>query len=63
MDDQDEGMERGDETPRWPPVGSPEWRERMRAATEELRETQQQINEHCRKIHEGVAKLFGREPF
>ncbi len=59
----DDTLERGDEPARYPPLGSPEWRERMQRATRELSLAQVEIMEHCAKINLAVTKIFRDEPF
>lgn len=58
IDMQDDGQERGDETPYWPPLGSPEWERRLRQASLDLRRAEREIYEHCSKINLAVTKLF-----
>jgi len=43
---------------RWPRIGSPEWRERMRIATEELQRTMDEIKNNFRAIHFGVTRIM-----
>jgi hypothetical protein len=44
-DTQDEELERGDETPTAPEIGSAEWFERMRASENELKQLIREHNE------------------
>ena len=56
--DEDEGMERGDEVPHYPPIGSLEWERRLRKASADLMRAQVEIHEHCASINEAVRKIF-----
>lgn len=57
-EDEDDGMERGDEIPYYPPIGSTEWLTRLWKATQELREARDECFSACKAINEGAAKLF-----
>jgi hypothetical protein len=62
MDDEDDGLERGDEPSYYPPLLTPEWIVRMRRATQELKQAESEIFEHCAAINEGVTRIFRELP-
>lgn len=48
----------GDETPYWPPIGSPDWYRRQTMASAQLRQAEREIYAHCAEINVAVTKLF-----
>lgn len=58
MDDESDFGGRGDETPYYPPLGSPEWERRQRKAEAELKQAQAEVFAHCAAINQAVTQIF-----